>query len=209
MDLGGRERRGLRRSIEELEREVKDLREFNNELIKRERSINHSRAVITDNPEWDYSDPDKTNFEDFLEGKKFFSEQDAKKSINWCLKFEKLLKSIAYSHYFSFGEKEEDWDTQLELREVNCAGFRFAVFEVINDQVYIKNERGHYFLPIDFLWTDWKKRCADKKAELDAERAVKRAEDKAKQEAYWAKRKEERYLAAKKLVDECEDDGRN
>jgi hypothetical protein len=208
LDLGGFERRRLRHKIENLERKVKDLDHYNDELIKRERAINHARAVITDEPRWDYSDPDKDNFEAYLKGEKFFNEQDLKKSINWCLKFEKLIKAVAYAHYFSFGEKKEDrhrdWYTKLELREINAAGFRFAVFECIDDQVSLKEERGHYFLPMEFLWTDWAKRCEEKKAELDAKRAVKQAEAKAKQEAYWAKKDEERYLQAKKLVEERE-----
>lgn len=200
--------RALEYKVRELEDKNKFLSDYNNKLIGRERQVNHARAVICEEPKWDYADPDKASFEDYLKGNKLFKEDDAKKSINWCLKFERLIKEIAYAHYFSFGGKEEnsdwDWYTKLELREINTAGFRFAVFECIDDQVSLKEKRGSYFLPMEFLWTDWKTRCAEKKAELDAKRAKEQAEAKAKQEAYWAKRKEEDYQRAKKLIEERE-----
>lgn len=204
-DMGGTERRRLRFKIEQLERENRSLVASNARLYKEKKLTNHARAVIDDEPHWDDSDPDKDNFESFLVGKKFFTELDAKKAINWCIKFEKVIKKIALAYYFSFGNHEEDgdwdWYTKLELREISKGGFRFAVYQCIDDQVSLKDRRGDCFLPIDFLWTDWKNRCEDKKAALDAKREVERAEARAKQKAYKAKKEEQRYLQAKKLVE--------
>ena len=95
------------------------------------------------------------------------------------------------------------------MEEVWEGGFTFSVYQVCDQSGDRYTGNSKYFVPIDFLWTDWQQRCEDELARKTAEQERKRAEQKAKQEEYRAKQEAERYEKAKQIIKDYENHDSN